>query len=75
MTRRPTSAFGKRNRRRPRITNRTGSRTKKEKVVRVCDKISGSIGRKASPLGSNRPVKAARPKVAATPQRKVAAAM
>jgi hypothetical protein len=52
-----------------------GSNTRKEIVVRLCERISGSIGGSALPDESNRPVKAALPSVAAIPHMNVAAAM
>jgi hypothetical protein len=59
----------------PRRTRSTGNRTSKENVVRVCERISGSIGRNELLVKDNFPVNAARPSTADIPQRNVAAAI
>src|SRR4051794_6439306 len=59
----------------PRIARRMGAKTKREIVVRVCARISGSMGDKARPEPNRRPVKAARPRVAEIPQHSAAEAM
>jgi len=56
-------------------SNKERSSTSRENVVRVCERISGSIGRSAvAPKGSF-PVKTARPRTAQTPQQNAAEAM
>src|SRR5271163_2332617 len=62
-------------RRHPRRPMRMGSRTSSENVVRVCERMSGTIGCRASPLSGSFPVKTARPRAAETPQRNAAEAM
>ncbi len=59
----------------PRRPTRSGSNTSSENDVRVCDRMSGSMGCAASPLRNNLPVKTARPSAAETPQRNAADAM
>jgi hypothetical protein len=59
----------------PRRPMSTGSKTSRENVVLVCERMIGSIGRRASPASASFPVKTARPRAAETPQRKAAAAM
>ena len=44
-------------------------------MVRVCESMSGSIGRRNALLSGSLPVKTARPSAAETPQRKAAAAI
>ncbi len=53
---------------------RSGSSTSSENVVRVCERISGSMGRRRLPE-SSLPVKTARPSAAETPHRNAAEAM
>ena len=57
------------------VRNRIGARTKKEIVVRLCARISGSVGGSASPEPNKRPVNAARPSAAEIAQHSAAAAM
>src|ERR1700691_1272425 len=49
-----------------------GTKTSKENVVRVCDRISGSIGRRTSLPNGNFPVNTARPRAAETPHKNAA---
>jgi hypothetical protein len=52
-----------------------GNSTSNENDVRVCERMSGSMGCADSPLSANFPVKTARPSAAETPQRNAADAM
>jgi len=56
-------------------SSRQSRKIRNANVVRLCERIRGSMGCSASPPGSRRPVKAARPKVAAMPHNKAAVAM
>ena len=47
----------------------------REKVVRLCARMRGSIGGHACALGKRRPVNTARPRLAEIPQKNVAPAM
>ena len=59
----------------PRRHRSATNNTKNEKLVRLWERISGSMGRRACPDGSNLPVNAARPNVAEIPHKNVATAM
>ena len=54
---------------------RAGSRISSENVVRVWERMSGSIGRHAEEPSGSLPVKTARPRAAEIPQRNAAVAM
>ena len=56
----------------PRRPTSIGSNTSSAKEVRVCDRMSGSMGCSASPLNDSLPVKTARPSAAETPHRNAA---
>ena len=57
----------------PRTSSRIGTSTSQEKVVRVCDRMRGSMGDCAA--ATSWCVKAALPRLAVSPQSKPAAAM
>jgi len=59
----------------PLLIARTGSRISSEKVVRVCERMSGSMGRHAAEPNGSLPVKTARPRAAEIPHRNAAVAM
>ena len=59
----------------PRRRTSSASNTSSENDARVCERMSGSMGCRASPLKRSLPVKTARPSAAETPQRNAADAI